>query len=334
MIQDFWRNKYSSIEEEASSSEFEELLYVHSLIINASIVFFERHGMPHINVPVTTSSASSPMSPGSDSAPVEAIINGKKILLTDSAQFYLEYACRATKNGCYYFGHSFRDEEPDERHLSQFTHIEAELPCSLDSLKKFIIEYIKEISLKIYEQYPNKAQMNDEIKRRIDYLVNKKEFISITYAEACEYLKSVEGGVKLNKKTGKLLITANGEKALLEQYGNFLWLENWDRMNVPFYQAVNQSTGLAINADLLCGIGETIGAGQRHYNSDEVFKALDEQKIDKKNYLWYTELKRLSPMLTSGFGMGVERYLMWLMDIRDIRSVELFPRNRDQSGIF
>lgn len=332
MITDNWRIKLDPISE-LNSEEFQDLLFLHHLIIVGSNVFFTNKKMIHVNVPVTTGAASSPMGLGSDSSPVEALINGNKVLLTDSAQFYLEYACRAYSNGCFYYGHSFRDEEPDNRHLSQFSHVECEIVGSLSEIKSLVFEYIKYITLFIWKNIDKKYRNDEKLKSRVAALNKKSEFETIKYQDACDYLKNFDGALKLCADKYKC-ITSLGEKLLINKFGEFIWLENWDKMLVPFYQAVNNDNGLAQNADLLFGIGEVVGLGQRHYKAADLLKSLEEHKIDPSSYKWYIDLKQIYPLQTSGFGMGVERYLMWFLGINDIRNVELFMRNKSQIGKF
>lgn len=330
MLFDSWKKQYTA-DTLSKSPEFAELLQLHNLVINATFLFFLEQKIPHANVPITTSLASSPMSPGSDSAPVKVKIHDKSVLLTDSAQFYLEYACRAIGKGCYYYGHSFRDETPDTRHLSQFSHVEAELPCDLNGIKAFVEKYIKFITKYIFSEAHRELTAYPGMEARVSDLLGKDCFASVPYTEAVSCLSAYPDALRFSD--GRAYITPAGEHYLLQKFGDFTWIENWDRMTVPFYQAVDDKTGLAINADLLCGIGETVGAGQRHTDAKALIRSLDEQNIDKAQYEWYINMKQSSPLLTSGYGMGVERYLLWLLNLHDIRSVELFEHDRYQRGI-
>ncbi len=325
-----WRNNINVIDE-AATEEFSDLAGLHSLVIHGSLEFFRKEGMLFVNVPFTTGSASSPMGLGSDSAPVRALIHDKSILLTDSAQFYLEYAIRSYKRGCYYYGHSFRDEEPDSRHLAQFSHVECEIEGTLAEVKDLVFRYVKYLTEYIYANMDEKYKRSEAVIARVDALRKKEGFTSVSYTEACRYLAKFEGALKTvaDKYTA---ITSLGEKLLIEKHGEFIWLENWDKMLVPFYQAVDEKTGLAKNADLLFGIGEVVGMGERHFSKKALRGALNEHRVDENDYTWYLDLKEKHPMQTSGFGMGVERYLMWLLGIEDIRDVELFTRDRDQNG--
>ena len=117
-----------------------------------------------------------------------------------------------------------------------------------------------------------------------------------------------------------------GERKLLEKYGDFLWLTSLPRLNVPFYQA-SCDENFSKTADLLAGIGEVIGCGERVYTCEDLVSSLNDHGVSLNSYAWYYEMRKISPQKTSGFGMGIERYLMWLTQKTDIRDFMLLYRD-------
>lgn len=108
-------------------------------LLSASIVseasrYFESLGYLPALAPVTTHSISSPMGLGSDSLPVKIDLFGHPTFLADSMQFHLEYLLRVYNKGVFYVMPTFRGEPSDERHLSEFFHIEAELPGDMEDM--------------------------------------------------------------------------------------------------------------------------------------------------------------------------------------------------------
>lgn len=332
MILDDWRKKNLNKVDLLTDPAFKLLLKTHSKVAQATFQFYESNGLLYIPVPGTTGSSSSPTEPGSDSSPVVIDVEGKKNLLVDSAQFHLEYACRAYERGCFYYGHSYRNEEPDNRHLAQFSHSEAEIIGTLEDVKELVEKYIRYITEIIWNSIGACFCDIPGIESRVKKLLYKKDrFKSLAF---CEVEKILAGQEKAFVKceNGGHRLTPAGEIMLLKEVGEFIWIEKWDKMAVPFYQASDKETDIAYNADLLFGIGEVVGAGQRHLNAVDLEYALDEHRLNRSDYKWYIEMKRQYPLQTSGFGMGVERYLMWLLGVKDIRDIELFPRNRLQIG--
>lgn len=333
MIKDGWKKKYSLVEF-MQSDETRLLFLLNAEVFHATVEFYKKYGLHYTIVPSTTGAVSSPTEPGSDSSPVTVCIGNYRTNLIDSAQFYLEYACRLFSEGCYYIGHSFRYEKPDSRHLAQFWHSEAEITGDLSNVQRLVEEYIRFITNELYHTFYNQLNEVPDFRERINGLLARKEpFRKIQYREAVDYLSSFSDGLT-SCDTGALRITAKGEKRLMEEFGEFTWVERWDKMSVPFYQALDESKELALNADLLFGVGEVVGAGQRHYSSSSLKSALYEHGLSEREYSWYIAMKETAPMLTSGFGMGIERYLMWFLGINDIRDLELYPRNQYQIGLF
>ncbi|XP_072020393.1 asparagine--tRNA ligase-like [Amphiura filiformis] len=110
-------------------------------------------------------------------------------------------------------------------------------------------------------------------------------------------------------------------------YGGAVWLTEMDHLAVPFYQSYTDATRQkSLAADLLIGLGETLGLGERHATAAEVEQALDHHAVPRDSYKWYTDMRTEKPMKTSGWGMGTERYLCWLLNHNDVRDMHVIPR--------
>jgi aspartyl/asparaginyl-tRNA synthetase len=298
--------------------------------------FYQEIGMHNVLLPVTTGSISSPMGLGSDSLPVEVNINGKDTYLADSMQFLLEYSCRFLDKGCYYIMPTFRGEKVDERHLAQFFHSEAEIYGELEDIIDLSEKYVKFLSQQIINKHGSDMVDFTGNLNHIDKII-AKPFARITFDEAEKILRE-EFGDKIEKyiehHTNFRNITNQGEKELMKIFDGVVWIMNYDAMAVPFYQKndeVNQ--GLAKNADLLLGIGETIGCGERHKTAKELMTAIKSHEVDPKIYDWYIKMREKYPIQTSGFGMGIERFMLFLLNHDDIRDVQVFLRFNEGNDI-
>ena len=70
-----------------------------------------------------------------------------------------------------------------------------------------------------------------------------------------------------------------------------------------------------------------MGSGQRQNNPDKIYESLQRQKINSKNYEWYVDIRRSrNYKTTSGFGLGIERFIAWALGKENIRDVALYPR--------
>ena len=58
----------------------------------------------------------------------------------------------------------------------------------------------------------------------------------------------------------------------------------------------------------------------------DLLKSMKLHEVDKEEYEWYIKLKEKYPLQTAGFGMGIERYLMWVLKASDIRNMQICLR--------
>lgn len=296
--------------------------------------FFETQHIKTLHLPITTGSISSPMGLGSDSLPVEIELFGVKTYLADSMQFMLEYGCRLFTTGAYYLMPSFRGEDADVRHLCQFYHSEAEIPGELQDAIELVNDYIRFLAAGIL-QYCREdiIKIVGDVKH-IEIIANQKIIPQITFDEALVLLNkyALENNISVDKlyyelKKNVRTLTHMGEKALIHLHGGIVWISHYDHASVPFYQAYLETNPTkALNADLLFGIGEIAGAGERHVNVPNLIHSLKEHEILPEEYDWYIQMKEHYPMKTAGFGMGVERFLLWILNHDDIRDCQLLPR--------
>ena len=77
---------------------------------------------------------------------------------------------------------------------------------------------------------------------------------------------------------------------------------------------------------LVPGIGEIIGGSQREERYDVLCARMDEMHLNKEIYKWYLDLRRYGSVPHAGFGLGLERMIMYVTGIQNIRDTIPFPR--------
>jgi len=85
---------------------------------------------------------------------------------------------------------------------------------------------------------------------------------------------------------------------------------------------------ITLSADLLApaGHGEIAGGGQRIHNYNQLIQKIKESELNPDDYQWYVDLRKYGSVPHSGFGLGVERTVRWILGLPHIRDVCLFPR--------
>ena len=77
---------------------------------------------------------------------------------------------------------------------------------------------------------------------------------------------------------------------------------------------------------LFPGIGEIIGGSQREERLEVLEKRIKELNIDDKELWWYLDLRKYGSIKHSGFGLGLERLILFITGMNNIRDVIPFPR--------
>ena len=312
----------------------------HYFKIASDYYFGVEQGAKNIDLFMITPSVSSPMGPGSDSKTIPIKFGKFDTNLVDSSQFGFEPLLLNNMDKVYCYLPSMRGEDPDKRHLNQFFHCEAEIKGELYLLIPIIEDYIK-ILAETFLAMPyvlRRLSLDfDKTKLSLNKILELKKMPEIEFDDAVNTLVK-SGNKKLVHftKSGRD-ISAMGE-IKVAQILNFktpFWIKNYDRDRVPFYQKPDpKDSSKVINADLIFPPifkdafgGEVVGCGQRQNNSREIMESLSRQGIKAKPYEWYINLRKLPKYrTTSGFGLGVERFITWSLCHEDIKDAILYPR--------
>ena len=266
---------------------------------------------------------------------------GESAFLTQSSQLYLETVLSSIGD-CYCILPSYRAEKSKtRRHLSEFTHIEAEygnltfeeLQCHLENL---LVEVLKEIIQNCgrYLALCNPGGLKDLDADPQDpnswKFVPALPFLRIPYAKAIELCN--QHGIE-NPETNKPFvfgedITDAPERALVALIGQPVLLTHFPAEMKSFYMARDEkSPKLTESVDVLVpGVGEIIGGSMRTWRYEELMAGYGREKLDPSPYYWYTDLRKYGSVPHGGFGLGLERFLAWICNLDHVREACMFPR--------
>ena len=76
---------------------------------------------------------------------------------------------------------------------------------------------------------------------------------------------------------------------------------------------------------LFPGIGEIVGGSQREERLDVLKSRIKDLGIDEKELWWYLDLRKFGTVEHSGFGLGLERLILFATGMSNIRDVIPFP---------
>ncbi|MFO7831171.1 MAG: asparagine--tRNA ligase [Desulfuromonadaceae bacterium] len=233
----------------------------------------------------------------------------------------------------YTFGPTFRAENSHtSRHAAEFWMIEpemafADLTANCETARDFICYLIKyalencRADLEFFD-----ARIEPGLLEKLQR-VAEAEFSIMTYTEAVETLQQAEKDFEFPLKWG-LDLQSEHERYLCEEIvGGPLFVVDYPKEIKAFYMRANADGKTVAAMDLLLPrVGEIIGGSQREERYDYLLQRMQECGVDPQGMEWYLDSRRWGSCPHSGFGMGFERFLMYITGMDNIRDVIAFPR--------
>ena len=235
----------------------------------------------------------------------------------------------------YTFGPTFRAENSHtKRHLSEFWMIEPELAfADLENWMVWAEDYLRFNILKVLESNHDDIkfwdkQINKGHQDYLESLLNSK-FERLEYTEAINLLNEKETKSKTFevKPEWGIDMSTEHEKYIWDIFKNPVIVYNYPKDIKPFYMRENDDGKTVAAMDVLVpNIGEIIGGSQREERFDRLEKRIEMSGLSAQDYWWYLDLRRYGSIPHSGFGAGLERLVMMLTGIDNIRDSIPFPR--------
>ena len=326
--------------------------------------FFNDHGFYYLNTPIITGSDAegagemfhvtsldihNPPRTESNEIDYKKDFFGKSVNLTVSGQLEAELAAMGMGK-VYTFGPTFRAENSNtSRHLAEFWMIEPEVAFNTlsenmdlaESFLKFICKYILENhqeDLTFLNDRDLQEQKNKPVQERNELtLVDRIKFVlenpfkRITYTEAIEILKNSKpykkGKFKYDVSWG-IDLQSEHERYLVEkEFACPVIITDYPAKIKAFYMRLNDDQKTVAAMDVLFpGIGEIVGGSQREERLDILKEKCKEFGIHEEDLWWYLDTRRFGTVPHAGFGLGLERLVMFITGMANIRDVIPFPR--------
>jgi len=246
----------------------------------------------------------------------------QQLYLTQSSQLYLEILMYSLEK-VYCIAPSFRAEKSRTiRHLTEYWHMEGEWPFAdmtdLMNFEEGLMTYIcQSVSEKCTKEF---AELGADINK---LKTVKTPFPKITYQEAIERLKPKNPALTWGSDLGY-----EDEKLLAEDFGQPFFVYDYPTEIKAFYcKTYKDHPEIAMSVDMMVPrIGEISTGGAREDNKDVLAQRMRAQGLNPEDYEWYLDLRRYGTVPHVGFGMGVERLIVWMLDLDNIIDAIPFPR--------
>lgn len=329
------------------TNTFGAVFRVRNVLTRAIHDFFQQRGFVHVHTPIIT--ASDCEGAGSlfavSTLDLERPPRGQDgkldfsqdffaepTYLTVSGQLEGETFAQAFSN-IYTFGPTFRAENSNTpRHLAEFWMVEPEMAfCDLADDMQLAEEFLKHVIETVLDECQDDLQFFNQ---RIDKTVLStlehvagSSFAHITYSEAIELLEKANKNWEFPVEWGSDLQSEHERYLTEEQFERPVIVTDYPRSIKPFYMRANEDGRTVRAMDVLVPrIGEIIGGSQREERLDVLLERMREQQLPEDEYQWYLDLRRFGSVPHAGFGLGLERMLLYVTGMKNIRDAIPFPR--------
>jgi asparaginyl-tRNA synthetase len=259
---------------------------------------------------------------------------GKHACMTVSGQLHVEPFALAYGR-VYTFGPTFRAENSNTTtHASEFWMIEPEIAFAdlkddmavMEGLIKYCIKTVLEQASPEMKFFNDLIDKDHTLISRLE-AVAESSFKVLTYTEAVDCLKKSGVEFKYPYEWGSDLKTEH-ERYICEQVAKGpVFITDYPKDIKAFYMRMNDDGKTVAACDMLVpGVGELIGGSQREERYDQLVGRMNELGIPLEPLKWYIDLRRFGTVKHSGFGVGLERFILYLTGIGNIRDTIPYPR--------
>lgn len=246
----------------------------------------------------------------------------KEAFLNQSPQLYKQMMMAAGFEKVFEIGPIFRAEEHNTtRHLNEATSIDVEVSFVdhndvMDLLEKVIVATYSAV---------DKNCRNEIETLGIEFEIPKTPFPRIPYAEAIDIASMA---IDEEISYGDDLSTA-AERAIGDEMGEHYFITDWPTAIKPYYAMPYENEPEICKAfDLMHPKMELSSGAQRIHQHDLLVEQIREKGLSPDSFEFYLKPFKYGMPPHSGWGLGMERLVMTMLDLPNIREAVLFPRDR------
>ena len=247
----------------------------------------------------------------------------KEAFLAQSPQLYKQSLMATGLDRVYEIAWYFRAEEHNtRRHLNESTAVDIEMAYITD--ENDVMNILEHLVHAMWKRASECTQELEILKKTIT--VPKLPFARLTYDTVVNTIQQqhspIQWGMDLSTEDERLL----GD--IMKKDGiDFYFITKYPLESKPFY-TMPETEKYSRSFDLECKGVEISSGSQRIHDVALLLERLKACGLDPKDFDAYLKAFRYGMPPHGGFGFGIERFLMELLDLNNIRECILFPRDR------
>jgi nondiscriminating aspartyl-tRNA synthetase len=290
---------------------------IRSSLVRTINEFFFSRGFVSITSPKVVASATEG---GTELFPIAYF--EREAFLSQSPQLYKQMMMAAGFEKVFEIGPIFRAEEHNTtKHLNEATSIDVEVSFSDDREVMHLLEDL------VVECYGTILERCDAALSELglDLEIPKSPFPRLPYHEAIEI---ASGRIDEEIRYGDDIGTA-AEKAIGDVMQGHYFIVDWPTAIKPYYAMPREDAPEICKAfDLMHPRMELSSGAQRVHQHDLLVHQLRSKGLSADCFEFYLAPFRYGMPPHAGWGLGLERLLMTMLELANIREAVLFPRDR------
>lgn len=243
----------------------------------------------------------------------------KEAFLNQSPQLYKQIMMSAGFEKVFEIGPIFRAEEHNTtRHLNEATSIDIEMSFTdHEGVMKILERLIARVYADVLEKCGKFLQILE-----LNLEVPKIPFPRISYSSALEIVRrsrEIPWGEDLDLQALKILGA---------EIGGLYFITDWPTKIKPFYVMTFEDERISKSFDLMHGYIELASGAQREHRYERLVENIKAKGLHPESFEFYLKAFRYGMPPHAGWGLGLERLLMAMLNLSNIREAMLFPRDR------
>jgi aspartyl-tRNA synthetase len=247
----------------------------------------------------------------------------REAFLAQSPQLYKEQLTMAFES-VFEIGPIFRAEPSrTNRHLSEAISIDVER-AFVDY--NDIMSLLERMILKIVDTLKEKNQ--DELEYlQLQLPSTELPFSKYNYSDIIDRLQEAGERIQWGDDISPQIM-----KSIQHEYLNeFYFIIDWPTSTKPFYIKPSAADNrICESFDLMCGGLEVSSGSTRINHKDQLVERMTKQGLKPEAFDYHLRVFDYGVPPHAGFGLGLERLIMALTKVENIRDVTLYPRDIDR----